>query len=109
MAFIRWKNCLYGVLSELTMGKTFDEEFMPTIKQMIEYLEDTKLASIGLTVNFTGKDYDFKLQQVIDRFSEDHPYCMKECDYCGYGTHSQCEQPEICHDTDLSQHWVDLD
>jgi len=93
----------------LTEQKTFDEEFMPIIKKMVDYLEDTKLWSIGLTVNFTGKDYDFSLKQIIDRFSEEHPYCKKECDQCGYGTHTQCEQPEKCHDTDDENNWVDLD
>jgi len=100
---------MHGVLYQLTMEKTFDEQYMPIIKQMIDYLEDTKLTSIGLTVNFTGKDYDFSLKQVTDKFSMDHPYCKRLCDNCGYGTHSQCDQPEKCHDTDDENHWVDLD
>ena len=93
----------------MSKQKTFDEEYMPVIKNMVKYLETTKLWSIGLTVNFGGKDYDFKLEQVTDRFSEDHPYCKRECNRCVYGTHSQCEKPEGCHDTDRPEHWVDLD
>jgi len=95
--------------TKLLNKKTFDEKYMDTIKQMVKYIEDTKLVNIKLTVNFGGSDYNFTLEQIVDRFSEEHPYCKRECDYCSYGTHSQCEQPETCHDTDNKNHWVDLD
>lgn len=89
--------------------KTFDEQYMPIIKNMVEYLETTKLWSIGLTVNFGGKDYDFKLEQVTDRFSEEHPYCKRECPQCAGGKHSYCYDTEKCHNTDEKCYWVDLD
>ncbi|GEM_PF-4407391 len=89
--------------------KTFDEKYIHVINEMTDYLIDEKLTNIGLTLKFGNQEWEFKLGKVIDRFSEDHPYCKKLCDNCGYGTHSQCDQPEKCHDTDQLHHWVDLD
>lgn len=90
--------------------QTFDGKYMKTIMEMIQHLKDSKLREIGMTViPDKDKEWTFKLSQVIDRFSEEHPYCKKECDYCNYGKHTQCEQPEICHDTDDENCWVDLD
>lgn len=76
---------------------------------MVDYLKESKLTSIGLTLNFDNKEWDFKLELVKDRFSEDHPYCKRECDACRYGTHSQCDTPEECHDTDEERYWIELD
>jgi len=90
--------------------KTFDEKYLKTIIEMIMYLIENKLTKISLTVDPTkGSDWEFKLYQIIDKFSEEHPYCKRECDACNYGTHSQCDDPQICHDTDDKIHWVDLD
>jgi hypothetical protein len=90
--------------------ETFDEKYMKTILEMIQHLKDSKLRSIGLTVfPIKGDDWEFKLEKILDKFSEEHPYCKRECDACNYGTHSQCNDPKICHDTDDKIHWVDLD
>jgi len=91
------------------MTQSFDEKFMKTILEMIEHLKDSKLWSIGLTVCPKGEDWEFELRKVLDKFSQEHPYCKRLCDNCGYGTHSQCDQPEKCHDTDDKKDWVDLD
>ncbi len=91
------------------MSKCFDEKYMPTISEMVNHLKDSKLRDIGLTLQFGKEEWEFKLGKVIDRFSEDHPYCRKDCDYCLAGKHSSCTSTETCHDTDNENHWVDLD
>ena len=89
---------------------TFDEKYMKIILEMIQYLKDTKLWSIGMTVfPIKGDDWEFKLTKILDRFSTEHPYCKRECDQCQYGTHTDCDDPEKCHDTDDEKYWVDLD
>lgn len=90
--------------------KTFDEQYMKTILEMIQYLKNSGLWAIGLTIHpASGEDWEFKLGKIIDRFSEEHPYCKKDCDICLYGKHSECLDPEKCHNTDEEMYWIDLD
>lgn len=103
---------MFTTKGEIMSQETFDEKYMKTILEMIQYLKDTKLLDIGLTINDDheeGKEWNFKLTEIQDKFSEEHPYCKKECYQCQGGAHSDCDDTEKCHNTDEECYWVDLD